>query len=103
MRWALMAFDPPLWATIVLKCLHAMSLGAGHLAAMYFLSQPVPHRRGVTAQGIYTAVVAGLVLGMVTIACGPLYGSFASKAYSHGFVALVGATNTVFLGAALAW
>jgi hypothetical protein len=47
-------------------------------------------------------VVAGLVLGMVTIACGPLYGSFASKAYSHGFVALVGATNTVFLDAALA-
>jgi PPP family 3-phenylpropionic acid transporter len=38
-RWGLMAFDPPLWATAILQCLHAMSFGAAHLAAIYFLSQ----------------------------------------------------------------
>lgn len=47
-----------------------MSFGAGHLAAMYFLSQAVPEDRGATAQGVYAAVVAGLGLGVVTIACG---------------------------------
>jgi MFS transporter, PPP family, 3-phenylpropionic acid transporter len=58
----------------------------------------VPDRRGVIAQGIYAAVVAGLVLGMVTIACGPLYGSFASEAYAvMALLALVGAANAVFL------
>ena len=74
-RWGLMAFDPPLWATAMLQCLHAMSFGAAHLAAIYFLSQAVPEDRGATAQGVYAAVVAGLVLGLVTIACGPLYRS----------------------------
>jgi len=52
-RWGLMAFDPPLWATAVLQCLHAMSFGAAHLAAIYFLSQAVPEDRGATAQGLY--------------------------------------------------
>jgi PPP family 3-phenylpropionic acid transporter len=44
-----MAFNPPLWATMMLQCLHAMSFGAAHLFAMYFLSQAVPDDRGVTA------------------------------------------------------
>jgi hypothetical protein len=54
-RWGLMAFDPPLWATAILQCLHAMSFGAAHLAAIYFLSQTVPEDRGATAQGLYAA------------------------------------------------
>ena len=39
LRWGIMAFDPPLWATAMLQCLHAMSFGAAHLAAISFLSQ----------------------------------------------------------------
>jgi PPP family 3-phenylpropionic acid transporter len=98
LRWGLMAFDPPLWATMMLQCLHAMSFGAAHLAAMYFLSQAVPEDRGATAQGIYAAVVAGLVLGVVTIACGPLYRSFAGEAYAvMALLAAVGAASAVFL------
>jgi hypothetical protein len=27
LRWGLMAFDPPLWATMVLQCLEASALG----------------------------------------------------------------------------
>jgi hypothetical protein len=34
-RWGLMASDPPLWATAILQCLHAMSFGAAHLAAIH--------------------------------------------------------------------
>jgi hypothetical protein len=30
-----MASDPPLWATAILQCLHAMSFGAAHLAAIH--------------------------------------------------------------------
>ena len=68
-----MAFDPPLWPTALLQTLHAMSFGAAHLAAIHFLTHAVPEDRAATAQGVYAAIVAGLVLGTVTLACGPLY------------------------------
>ncbi len=67
-RWALMAGDPSLLSTAMLQCLHAFSFGAAHLAAIYFLTHAVPEDRGATAQGIYAATVAGLALGLATIA-----------------------------------
>jgi MFS transporter, PPP family, 3-phenylpropionic acid transporter len=52
----------------------------------------VPPDRAATAQGLYAAVVAGLVLGLVTIACGPLYRTFAGEAYAAmALLALIGA------------
>ena len=97
-RWGLMAFDPPLWATLLLQCLHAMTFGAAHLAAIHFLSQAVPEDHGATAQGLYAAVVAGLVLGLVTIACGPLYRSLGGEAYAvMAVLAVVGAASAVLL------
>jgi PPP family 3-phenylpropionic acid transporter len=82
LRWSLMAIDPPLFATFLLQCLHALSFGAAHLAAMYFLSQAVPEDRSATAQGVYSAVVSGLALGTVTLACGPLYRHLGGEAYA---------------------
>jgi PPP family 3-phenylpropionic acid transporter len=92
-RWGVMAFDPPLWPTALLQTLHAMSFGAAHLAAIHFLTHAVPEDRAATAQGIYAAIVAGLVLGTVTIASGPLYHAFAGEAYAAmALLALVGAS-----------
>ncbi len=79
LRWGVMAIDPPLWATALLQTLHAMSFGAAHLAAIHFLTHAVPEDRAATAQGLYAAMVAGLVLGPVTIASGPLYRTFAGR------------------------
>jgi PPP family 3-phenylpropionic acid transporter len=91
-RWGVMAFDPPLWPTVLLQALHAMSFGAAHLAAIHFLTHAVPEDRAATAQGIYAAIVAGLVLGTVTIASGPLYRAFAGEAYAAmALLALIGA------------
>ena len=73
LRWGVMAVDPPLWIVGPLQTLHAMSFGAAHLAAIHFLTHAVPENRAATAQGLYAAVVAGLVLGVVTVASGPLY------------------------------
>jgi PPP family 3-phenylpropionic acid transporter len=97
-RWGFMAFDPPLWATAVLQTLHAMSFGAAHLAAIHFLTHAVPEDRAATAQGLYAAVVAGLVLGSVTIASGPLYRNFAGEAYAGmAVLALIGAVAAFLL------
>jgi PPP family 3-phenylpropionic acid transporter len=98
LRWGLMAFDPPLWATLILQCLHALSFGAAHLAAISFLSQAVPENHGATAQGVYAAVVAGLVVGLATITCGPIYQSLAGEAYGvMAVLALIGAASAVLL------
>jgi hypothetical protein len=58
----------------------------------------VPEDRGATAQGLYAAVVAGLVLGFATIACGPLYRALSGEAYAvMALLALAGAGSAVFL------
>jgi PPP family 3-phenylpropionic acid transporter len=97
-RWALMAGDPTLFGTAMLQCLHAMSFGAAHLAAIYFLTHAVPEDRAATAQGIYAATVAGLALGLATIACGPLYQWLGGQAYAvMALLALVGAISARLL------
>lgn len=93
LRWSLMAFDPPLWATAILQTLHAMSFGAAHLAAIHFLTHAIPEDRSATAQGLYSAVVAGLVMGTATLASGPLYESLGGEAYA--VMAAVAAIGTL--------
>lgn len=91
LRWGVMALDPPLWPTALLQILHAMSFGAAHLAAIHFLTHAVPEDRAATAQGVYAAIVAGLALGTVTLASGPLYRAFAGEAYAAmAVLALIG-------------
>ena len=98
LRWGFMAIDPPLWATALLQILHAMSFGAAHLAAIHFLTHAVPEDRAATAQGLYAAVVAGLVMGSVTIACGPLYRMLGGEAYgAMALLALVGTAAAILL------
>ena len=98
LRWGFLALDPPLWPTALLQTLHAMSFGAAHLAAIHFLTHAVPEDRAATAQGVYAAIVAGLVLSTVTIASGPLYRAFAGGAYAAmAVLALIGAASAYVL------
>jgi len=100
LRWGGMAFDPPLWIIFPLQTLHAMSFGAAHLAAIHFLTHAVPENRAATAQGVYAAVVAGLVFGVVTVASGPLYSALAGTAYgAMAVLALFGAAGAYRLTA----
>jgi PPP family 3-phenylpropionic acid transporter len=98
LRWGFMAMDPPLWATGLLQTLHAMSFGATHLAAIHFLTHAVPEDRAATAQGLYAAVVAGLAMGSVMVASGPLYARLGGKAFgAMAGLALIGTVCAVFL------
>ena len=98
LRWGLMAADPPLWATALLQTLHAMSFGAAHLASIHFMTHAAPEDRAATAQGLYAAVVTGLVLGGATIALGPLYRTFGGEAYgAMPGLALIGAGSAFLL------
>jgi PPP family 3-phenylpropionic acid transporter len=65
---------------------------------MHFLTEAVPEDRSATAQGVYSAAVAGLGLGLVTLVCGPLYRSLGGEAYAvMALIALIGVLCTAFL------
>jgi PPP family 3-phenylpropionic acid transporter len=58
-----------------------MTFAMAHLGAMYFILKAVPPRLSATAQSLYTVFSSGIVLGLATLACGPLYEHFGGRTY----------------------
>ncbi len=81
LRWSITAMDPPLVLLAAVQTLHALTFGAAHLGAMHFIFRAVPERYSATAQAIYAAFAAGIVLGSMMYISGPLYGRFGGGAY----------------------
>lgn len=80
LRWGAMAFDPPTVLVPVLQCLHALTFGAAHLGAMHALARFAGQRRGATAQGDYSAVVATMSAAAMGLS-GVLVETFGSYSY----------------------
>lgn len=80
-RWGAMAFDPPMWALMPLQALHALTYGATHLGAIHFIGRAVPEGASGTAQALYATFAAGVFMGVVTLASGPIYTSFGGLTY----------------------
>jgi MFS transporter, PPP family, 3-phenylpropionic acid transporter len=80
LRWAAMAFDPPLALLPALQCLHALSFGATHLGAIAFIARAAPPEIGATAQG-YFAVAQGLMMAVAMGLSGVLYARYGNLAY----------------------
>ena len=81
LRWSLMGIVPGLAAAAVLQLLHALTFGASHLGAMYFMARSVPPGAAASAQSLYAAVSAGLGSGLVMLVAGALYGAYGGQAY----------------------
>ncbi|MEE9359553.1 MAG: MFS transporter, partial [Hyphomicrobium sp.] len=81
LRWTAMAFDPPLALLIPLQSLHALTFGATHVGAMLFIARAVPHTGTGSAQAFYAVVAAGLGVGAVGLASGPLYAAYGGRMY----------------------
>ena len=98
MRWLFTAYDPPLPLLFLLQSLHAVTFGAAHLGAMQFMSRAMPPRLAASAQGLYASVTAGVVLGLASLAAGPLYRSYGGGAYlGMAVLACVGLAASVLL------
>ncbi|MGQ0671711.1 MAG: MFS transporter [Hyphomicrobium sp.] len=80
-RWSLMALDPGLPVLVPLQVLHALTYGASHLGAMHFIARAVPETAVGTAQALYATFAAGVFMGVVTLASGPLYAAGGGLAY----------------------
>ncbi|MGI9403078.1 MAG: MFS transporter [Hyphomicrobium sp.] len=81
LRWTAMAFDPPLEVLIPLQAFHALTFGAAHVGAMLFIARAVPHKGTGSAQALYAIVAAGLGVGAVGLASGPLYAAYGGRMY----------------------
>ena len=97
-RWATTGEAEGLAPLVVLQALHAFTFAATHLGAIYFISRRVPKALSASAQGVYSATVMGLALGLAMFASGKLYGLFGAGAYhAMAVMAAVGAILAIFL------
>lgn len=93
-RWSILALDPPLPFVIFAQILHGATFAMAHLGAMYFILKAVPPRLAATAQSLYAVSSSGIVLGLATLASGPLYARFGGQTYF--LMAAMGLLATIF-------
>ena len=80
-RWSAMAFAPPLWLLWPLQALHGLTFAATFLAGVQIVERLVPRDSHTAAQMLLSVVSAGLLIGLATLAAGPLYDRFAAGGY----------------------
>ena len=80
-RWCIMAAEPGLAVLVVTQILHAATYGATHLGTMHFIARAVPRRLQATAQGIYSALAAGILMSGLVACSGLVYQQLAGLAY----------------------
>ncbi len=98
LRWAVMAFMPPLWLLWPLQLLHAFTFAAVYLAGLELVHQLSPKGDEGLAQTINSAYVNGVLMGLVTLLSGVIYGWIGAKGYGvMTGVALIGLAAAVWL------
>ena len=92
-RWSVTGLTPGLGILVVMQALHALTFAATHLGAIYFISRRVPPALSASAQGLYSAMVMGLALGLAMLLSGKLFGLYGAGAYQA--MAAMAALGTV--------
>ncbi len=89
-RWCALAFAPPLMLLWPLQALHALTFAATYLAGVEIVQSLSPPEQHTAAQTLNSVVAAGVLIGLATLAAGPLYGAFGTLGYLS-MAALAGA------------
>lgn len=72
-RWTALAFSPPLWLLWPLQTLHALSFAASYLAGVQIVERLAPMVQHTAAQTLNSVMAAGVLIGLATLASGPLF------------------------------
>lgn len=80
-RWLLMAATPPLWGLWPLQALHALSFAANYLAGVELVEKLAPPDSQTAAQTLSSTLSAGVLIGVATLASGPLYDAWGAGGY----------------------
>jgi PPP family 3-phenylpropionic acid transporter len=81
LRWTILSFDPPFALVVFAQFLHGATFALAHLGAMYFILKSVPPRLSATAQSLYAVFSNGILMGLATMASGPLYAAYGGRTY----------------------
>jgi PPP family 3-phenylpropionic acid transporter len=90
-RWAAIGAtgNPVLLA--LAQLLHGISFGASHFAAVRIISEKVDDSLSASGQGLYSAFIMGVGMGIFVLASGPLYAALGTGAFFvMSLVALLG-------------
>lgn len=80
-RWPLTAMTTdPAWLAVT-QLLHAGTYGCTHLGAMAALAASVPPGLAARAQGLYSSLCMGAMIGLAVTAAGPLYTAWGGGAF----------------------
>ena len=96
-RWGAAASTAWFPALLLVEPLHGLTFALMHLACMDVIAHAVPARLAATAQAFYATVAMGAFSAVVTLASGPLYGTFGAAAF-WGMAGLCGAAVVVAIG-----
>lgn len=97
LRWAAMAFSPPVWGLFVLQALQAVTFTFGFLGALYFIANRTEEKVAAEAQSLFgvmqqaSSVVIVLLFGLLWDRIGPT-AFFASAAIALCVLPLIRAS-----------
>ncbi|WP_293899779.1 MFS transporter [Phenylobacterium sp.] len=80
-RWTAFAFSPPLWLVFPLQALHFLSYAATFLASLQLAEKLSSPRNASAAQTVTSALSGGVLMGLATLASGPLFDRFGARGY----------------------
>lgn len=80
-RWVIMGLTPGVPVLLGVQMLHGVTFAAAHLGAMRMIGTAIPVELSARAQGLYTAVSLGLIMGGEMLLSGYLYSAFGGSAY----------------------
>jgi len=95
-RWTALAFAPPLWVLWPLQALHALTFAATYLAGVQIIEKLAPPGGHTAAQTLNSVMAAGILIGLATLAAGPLY----DRVGMLGYLAM---TGLAAIGLLLQW
>jgi PPP family 3-phenylpropionic acid transporter len=102
LRWGLSPFDLPIAVLFPLQALHALSFTATFIGSLQLVQRQAPARYASAAQSLATTLSSGLLIGLATLASGPLFDQFKSFGYlAMAGMALLGVAGALRLPAAL--
>lgn len=101
-RWTIYAFTPPLPVLFLFQTFHAGSFAMAWIASLRLVERLAPPSSVSAAQMLGNAVPLGLMIGLATLASGPLFDAFGA----HGYLAMaalgaLGLIGSVFVAKTL--
>lgn len=97
-RWTLMALPLPLDALWMLQLLHGLSFGAVYVAGLELVHLLVPPGFEGLGQAVNSALAGGSLIGLGTLASGPVFEAFAGQGYDlMAGLAAIGAAGALWM------